>query len=251
MSVNGSTPMHHVPLHRRRAGPPPAGSSGCKSWYCGLLPYVELSTLANALNFNYTQEWVSTGNLQGPQPGRLHGREGRRRDVPLPLRRCPQHLLRRQHAIRPVRQLQLRRQHRPPPQRPAPRRPDHHGGKLPAADRDHLDGQDVPGPGRLQLAAKAATTDTTVNLADITDGLSNTAAFSESLVNDGTGNAPRPPPEPVLHQRRAGREAQRPGAGRRPGCPGQPDHLGRRVGATTRGCPGPTPTPGRSTSTRT
>jgi prepilin-type processing-associated H-X9-DG protein len=43
--------------------------------------------------------------------------------------------------------------------------------------------------GSCATAAKAATTDVNVTLASITDGTSNTAAVSESLMNDGSGKS--------------------------------------------------------------
>jgi prepilin-type processing-associated H-X9-DG protein len=44
--------------------------------------------------------------------------------------------------------------------------------------------------GSCATAAYAATTDVNVTLASITDGTSNTAAISESLMNDGSGKSP-------------------------------------------------------------
>jgi hypothetical protein len=41
-------------------------------------------------------------------------------------------------------------------------------------------------------SASDANTNINVTLASITDGTSNTAAVSESLVNDGSGNSPDP-----------------------------------------------------------
>ena len=47
-----------------------------------------------------------------------------------------------------------------------------------------------PGQVFCSTAAQNATTNVNVTLASITDGTSNTAAVSESLVNDGSGNSP-------------------------------------------------------------
>ena len=61
----GSTPLHEY----RYANDPEAGSdtsmgfSGCHSWLCMIAPFMEQSTLFNAINFSYTEEWsgLTTG----------------------------------------------------------------------------------------------------------------------------------------------------------------------------------------------
>ena len=189
MSVNNVTPLHTY-RYAYEGGPSSQGSAGCKSWYTGLLPFIEQSNLANGLNFDYTQEWVYSGPLMGPSPvdytiektvvstflcpsdgvtntlsgyasqsgpyGNFNyvGNTGHPRNVLLP-------------GDSPI------GSGTPPPLT----------GIISMARL-------YPGTGTCRSAAWAASTDVTVSLAAITDGLSNTAAFGESLVNDGSGMHP-------------------------------------------------------------
>ena len=76
--------------------------------------------------------------------------------------------------------------------------------------------------------ASDANTNINVTLASITDGTSNTAAVSESLVNDGIGQQSRPQAQPELHQlgpHRRAEQSQRRRPRGRPGWPGRPDQL--------------------------
>ena len=109
--------------------------------------------------------------------------------LPLPVRRRRQHVLRlcAVHQL-PARQLQLRRQHRASAERPAAGRPAQHGGNLPPLTGIISMSKMYLGQGACAQRAYAATTNVNVTLASITDGTSNTAAVSESLVNDGSGN---------------------------------------------------------------
>jgi len=67
MDTNGTTPLHM----ERRAGewdPPSVGSSGNRSWYCGMLPFMEQTPTYNALNFSYSAGWDEIGYAgEGPQ----------------------------------------------------------------------------------------------------------------------------------------------------------------------------------------
>ncbi len=58
--VNGTTPLHMF----RRAGEwdgAAAGSSGNRSWYCVILPFVEQTGMYDALNFSYSAGWSEIG----------------------------------------------------------------------------------------------------------------------------------------------------------------------------------------------
>ena len=67
---------HHsaarVPLHlrsgsRRRYS---RGYSGDHSWFCGIMPFMEQTTMYNSMNFSYTEEWAYSGAVLGPAPPR-------------------------------------------------------------------------------------------------------------------------------------------------------------------------------------
>src|ERR1700749_4784313 len=51
LDVNMTTPLHEFRFVLDGTG---NGSSGCKSWYVGILPYVEQINMFNALNHNTT-----------------------------------------------------------------------------------------------------------------------------------------------------------------------------------------------------
>ena len=155
-----------------------------------------------------------------PQPRRYDGLQGQRSHLALSVRRRHQHLLGRYQRLVPPGQLQLRGQHGTPPERPLARR--HAEWREPAAtDRCDVDGSDVHGQGACRSAASAATTNLSVKLASITDGTSNTAAVSESLVNDGSGNSNDVRRLLGYTNSALGRGDRRPGVARGPGRAGE------------------------------
>ena len=186
--VNQTTPLH---MYRYASeGGATNGYSGDHSWYCGLLPYVEQQAMYNSLNMIYTQEWAYSGPITGPNPiertvisasvstflcpsdGEINtcsgdssasyqcgnfsyvGNTGHPRNVLLP---------------------------GDPPYSGAPPRLT---GVMSMARMNN--------GASCKSTAWASTTDITVRFASIRDGLSNTAAMSESLVNDGGGNSNDP-----------------------------------------------------------
>ncbi len=185
VDVNQSTPMHEY----RYAAEGGSGAAGCHSWYCGILPFMEQTNLYNNLNMTYTQEWIYSGKISGPnptewtvigsavssflcpsdgvintgsgdgtltyQPGNFSyvGNTGHPRNVVMPGDQA------------------YTGTNRPPLT-----------GVISMA-RMHND------IGACASTGHAATTNLTVNLQSITDGTSNTAAVSESLKNDGTGKS--------------------------------------------------------------
>ncbi len=187
VDVNGATPLHEYRFSYEQ-GDLSRGYSGDHSWLCGLMPYMDGAPLYNAMNFSYTEEWAYGGAVLGPSPvdmtvykasvntflcpsdgiintcsgdttdsypnGNFNyvGNTGHPRNVLLP---------------------------GDPP----------NGGNVPQLTGIISMARMYKQQGSCATAAKAATTDVNVTLASITDGTSNTAAVSESLMNDGSGNS--------------------------------------------------------------
>ena len=59
IDVNNSTPLHEYRYAAEGTGT--NGTIGCHSWLCGIAPFMEQSTLYNAMNQLTTQEWTSVG----------------------------------------------------------------------------------------------------------------------------------------------------------------------------------------------
>ena len=186
--VNNSTPLHEY-RYSYEQGDTSRGYAGCHSWYCGILPFMEQSPLYNGLNFSYTQEWAYSGPITGPSPTDLTvfrasvntflcpsdgvintasgdgtaqgvygnfnyvGNTGHPRNVLLP--------------------------------NDAP-----YGSTPPQLTGIMSMTRMYTQTGSCSSDASASSTNVTVSLASITDGTSNTAAVSESLTNDGSGNSP-------------------------------------------------------------
>ncbi len=188
--ANNCTPLHMY-RYSHEMGVNSQGFSGDHSWYCGLLPYVELNTMYNALNMTYTQEWVYSGAVTGPNPI-----ESTVIGASVSTFLCPSDgIINTASADSSVsypcgnfnyvantghpRNVLL------PGDTPT-------GGKVPTLTGIMSMSRMYTAQGSCRSASSAATTNLTVSLASITDGLSNTAAISESLLNDGTGNASDP-----------------------------------------------------------
>ena len=195
IDVNNVTPLHEYSVYARpRAAAESVPWAGDHSWYCGIAPFLEQTTMYNAINFSCTVEWTYSGS--GPcrsQPDRLDRQQGEYRDATLPIGRDREHMRRAmRHRQLSAGQLQLRGQYGASAQCLAAGRPAEY--RHPAAAR--------PASCRCRTCTwatriatprhKLANTNVTVTLASITDGTSNTAAVSESLVNDGTGNSADP-----------------------------------------------------------
>jgi prepilin-type N-terminal cleavage/methylation domain-containing protein/prepilin-type processing-associated H-X9-DG protein len=180
-NVNQTTPLHEF-RYATEFGHL-AGNAGCHSWFCGLLPFFEGGTLYNAINFIYTEEWsgLTTGvdatvqksrvaTLFCPSDGMIStgygygdgaynvgnfnyvGNTGHPRNILLP-------------GDAPT-----------------------NGNVLPLTGIMSMSHMWI-GAGECPSVANATTANVSVTLASITDGTSNTAAISESLINDGSGNA--------------------------------------------------------------
>ncbi len=187
VDVNGTTPLHEY-RYTWEQGDLSRGYSGDHSWLCGLMPFMDGVALYNAMNFSYTEEWAYSGPLLGPNPtertviqagvatflcpsdglvntcsgdstdgypnGNFNyvGNTGHPRNVLLP-------------GDSPT------------------------GGNPPQLTGVISMARMYKQQGSCRSAAYAATTDVNVTMASITDGTSNTAAISESLMNDGSGNS--------------------------------------------------------------
>jgi prepilin-type N-terminal cleavage/methylation domain-containing protein len=66
LDVNNTTPLHEYRYATEGGGA--NGNAGTHSWLCGLLPFLEQSTIYNAINLIYTVEWAYGGTLYGPNP---------------------------------------------------------------------------------------------------------------------------------------------------------------------------------------
>ena len=191
LDVNNATPLHEY-RYAYEQGDTSQGYSGCHSWYCGILPYIEQSTLANNLNFSYTEEWAYSGAITGPSPTDL---TVYRASVNIFL--CPSDGVRNTGSgdstdasiaygnFNYVGNTGHPRNVLLPNDSPYGSTPPQLSGIM-SMSRMYLQ------QGACASAASASTTNLTVSLASITDGTSNTAAVSESLVNDGSGNSPDP-----------------------------------------------------------
>jgi prepilin-type N-terminal cleavage/methylation domain-containing protein/prepilin-type processing-associated H-X9-DG protein len=188
IDTNAVTPLHEY-RYTYEQGDTSRGYSGDHSWFCGILPYFEQSALYNALNFSYTEEWAGAP-VTGPSPIDMTVYK-----ASVATLRCPSDGVANTCSGDPTgypcgnfnyvgntghpRNVLL------PGDTP-------NGGNVPpltgVISMDRMYTQQ----GSCRSAAYAATTNVSVNLASITDGTSNTAAVSESLVNDGSGNSPDP-----------------------------------------------------------
>jgi len=65
VDTNGTTPLHMF----RRDGEwdTSGGASGNHSWYCGILPFVEQMPMYNSLNFTYSAGWDALSQKSGPE----------------------------------------------------------------------------------------------------------------------------------------------------------------------------------------
>ncbi len=186
----GSTPLHEYrwTADPEQGNPPYQGASGCHSWLTMILPFMEQTVMFNAINFSYTEEWVgltvgvdktvqmsriatflcpsdamiSTG--YGYKTGTYNvgnfnyvGNTGHPRNILLP-GDAPTH-----GNVQPL------------------------TGIMSMAEMYTAQGACAYG---MNPTGYTATRNVTVKLASITDGTSNTAAVSESLINDGSGSAP-------------------------------------------------------------
>jgi prepilin-type N-terminal cleavage/methylation domain-containing protein/prepilin-type processing-associated H-X9-DG protein len=179
VDVNAATPLHEFRYGGDGSGP---GTSGCLSWYVGLLPYVEQSPMYNAVNVNYSTEWGDVASKSGPSFTAYYS------TVATFL--CPSDGLRNTNVPGVGNFSYVANTGHP-------------RNVLLPGDASFGTASYPPSTGIMSMAkmytgvvfcssVSDSTANSTVTLASITDGTSNTAAVSESLVNDGLGNSPDP-----------------------------------------------------------
>ncbi len=183
----GSTPLHQY-RYSYEMGDRTRGYAGDHPWLTAILPFMEQSSLFNSLNFSYTQEWAYSGPITGPSPtdstvirttvnsylcpsdGLINTASG---DGTASYRCGNFNYV--GNTAHPRNVL-------------LPGDPPNGGNVPPLQGIISMDRMYVQ-QGSCRSAAYAATTNVTVTIASITDGTSNTAAVSESLTNDGSGNS--------------------------------------------------------------
>jgi prepilin-type N-terminal cleavage/methylation domain-containing protein/prepilin-type processing-associated H-X9-DG protein len=187
LDVNMATPLHEFRFVLDGSGG--NGSAGCKSWYVGILPYVEQMNMFNALNHNTTisgsdtYEWDDIATTAGPDYTVYH--------TSVATFLCPSDGLTNTNLPGVGNFSYVGNTGHP-------------RNMLLPGDPTIASGAAWPSSTGIMSLAKMytgisfcsaqsdPTCNSTVTLASVTDGTSNTAAVSESLVNDGQGNSPDP-----------------------------------------------------------
>jgi prepilin-type N-terminal cleavage/methylation domain-containing protein/prepilin-type processing-associated H-X9-DG protein len=188
VDINQVTPLHEYRYASEGGGT--AGVAGTHSWYCGIAPYLEQQSMYNSINFSYTMEWVYGGPFKGPNPV---DNSVIRASIATLL--CPsdgivntcsgysQYIGYQPGNFNYVANTGHPRNVLLPGDPP-------NTGSLPPLTGILSMSRMYPNQWWCITAAQNANTNVNVTLASITDGTSNTAAVSESMVNDGTGNSP-------------------------------------------------------------
>ena len=184
VDINNTTPLHEYRYGSE--GTPNVGASGTHSWFCGIAPFFEQTTMYNAINFSYTMEWPAVGpdpvdmtvirasiaTLLCPSDGMINTCSA------YPITYQPGNFNYVANTGHPRNVL-------------LPGDPPNTGSLPPLTGIISMSPM-YQGQYWCATAAQQANTNISVTLASITDGTSNTAAVSESLVNDGTGKATDP-----------------------------------------------------------
>jgi prepilin-type N-terminal cleavage/methylation domain-containing protein/prepilin-type processing-associated H-X9-DG protein len=189
VDVNGTTPLHEYRYASENTGA--NGASGTHSWFCGIASYMEQSNMYNSMNFIYTQEWVYTGPITGVNPTEMTVNK-----ASLATLLCPSDGVINTGSgdssfsyqcgnFNYVANTGHPRNVLLPGDPP-------NTGNLPALTGIMSMSRMYLGQWWCLTTATDANTNVNVTMASITDGTSNTAAVSESLVNDGSGNNPDP-----------------------------------------------------------
>jgi prepilin-type N-terminal cleavage/methylation domain-containing protein/prepilin-type processing-associated H-X9-DG protein len=192
VDVNNVTPLHAFRYAAEGNGN--NGTAGCHSWYCGIAPYLEQMTMYNAMNLNYqnvaTSEWAYSGPIKGPNPTDYTVNKASIATLLCPsdgvVNTCfgyAQYISYQPGNFNYVANAGHPRNVLLPGDPP-------NTGSLPPLTGIISMSKMYSGQVFCHSASQDATVNTNVTLASITDGTSNTAALSESLVNDGSGNSP-------------------------------------------------------------
>jgi prepilin-type N-terminal cleavage/methylation domain-containing protein/prepilin-type processing-associated H-X9-DG protein len=184
VDINNTTPLHEYRYATENGGA--NGNAGTHSWYCGIAPYMEQTPLYNSMNQTYTLEWLYKGPFTGPNPVEMTVHKA---SVATLL--CPSDGVTNSASGAPSVTYQCgnfnyvaNAGH--PRNILLPGDPPN-TGNLPQSSGIISMSQMYAGTYWCDTAASAANTNVSVTLASITDGTSNTAAVSESLVNEGAG----------------------------------------------------------------
>lgn len=176
--VYNATPLH---MHRASHDWGGTGGSGNLSWYFGLLPYVEQASVFDNLPSISTGAGFSWNGLtSGSTP------LGQMARVEIPTFLCPSESVRNTN-VPGLANFNYVANAGPPRHLTLP------GSGTKPNSRGFISHSRMSpnGPGTANCQGTMLTgSNNTVRFADIKDGLSNTAALSESLVNEGQGNSP-------------------------------------------------------------
>ena len=189
VDVNNTTPLHEYRYATENGGT--NGNSGTHSWLCGIAPFMELTTMYNAMNQLYTQEWAYSGAVTGPNPT-----EKTVNQASVASFLCPSDGVVNTGSgdtsvsyqcgnFNYVGNIGHPRNVLLPGDPP-------NGGSLPPLTGIMSMSRMYVGQYWCLTSASDANTNLSVSLASITDGTSNTAAVSESLVNEGPGTSSDP-----------------------------------------------------------
>jgi prepilin-type N-terminal cleavage/methylation domain-containing protein/prepilin-type processing-associated H-X9-DG protein len=187
IDVNNVTPLHEYRYATEGGGQ--NGNAGTHSWYCGIAPFLEQQPMYNAINFSYTMEWVYSGTIIGPNPVDYTVNKASIATLLCPsdgiVNTCSGYA---QYINYQVGNFNYVANTGHPRNVLLPGDPPNTGSLPPLTGIMSMSPMYAGGVD-CSTAAQAANTSVTVSLASITDGTSNTAAISESLVNDGSGNS--------------------------------------------------------------
>lgn len=184
--LHGVTPLHEY-RYAQEQGDTSHGYSGCHSWLAAILPFMEQSATYNALNFSYTSEWAS---ITGP------GADWTANKSSINTFLCPSDGVINNcsgdtSAVVPLGNFNYVGNTGHPRNVLLPGDPPTNGN-VPYLTGIISMARMYAQQGSCASPAYAATTNVVVTLSSITDGLSTTAAVSESLMNDGSGNSSDP-----------------------------------------------------------
>ncbi len=186
VDINAATPLHEYRYATENTGA--NGNAGCHSWLAAIAPFIEQTTMYNAMNLIYTEEWTYSGTFFGPNPTDYTVNK-----ASISTLLCPSDGVINTCSGYPYIDYQ-------PGNFNYVANTGHPRNILLPGD-PKTNGNMPPLTGILSMskmylgqwwclqAGRDLNTNITVSLASITDGLSNTAAVSESLTNDGSGNS--------------------------------------------------------------
>jgi prepilin-type N-terminal cleavage/methylation domain-containing protein/prepilin-type processing-associated H-X9-DG protein len=187
VDVNNATPLHEYRYATEGTGA--NGNAGTHSWFCGIASFMEQSTLYNAMNQVYTQEWAYSGAVTGPNPTEMTVNKASVATLLCPSDGVTNTGSGDSSVVYQCGNFNYVGNTGHPRNVLLPGDPPN-GATLPQLTGIMSMSRMYVGQWWCDTPATEANTNVTVTLASITDGTSNTAAVSESLVNDGSGMNP-------------------------------------------------------------